>query len=149
MSKAQLVITAVVVEDRSKSEVARDYDVSRQWVHQPVSRYETEGAAAFQPRSRRPHTNPRAINAELEERIVRLRKTLDKAGYDAGATTIAEHLTRDPDTTKTPALSTIWRILRRRGFVLPQPHKRSRSAWKRSPPPNPTNSDRPTSRTGS
>ena len=28
MSKAQLVITAVVVEGRSKSEVARDYDVS-------------------------------------------------------------------------------------------------------------------------
>ena len=107
MSKAQLVITAVVVERRSKSEVARDYEVSRQWVHQLVTRYETEGAAAFQPRSRRPHTNPWAINAELEERIVRLRKTLDKAGYDAGATTIAEHLTRDPGTTKTPALSTI------------------------------------------
>ena len=58
MSKAQLVITAVVVEGRSKSEVARDYEVSRQWVHQLVTRYETEGAAAFQPRSRRPHTNP-------------------------------------------------------------------------------------------
>lgn len=28
MSKAQLVITAVVVEGRSKSEVARDYDLS-------------------------------------------------------------------------------------------------------------------------
>ena len=62
---------------------------------------------------------------------MRLRKTFDKAGYDAGATTIAEHLTRDPGTTKTPALSTIWRILRRRGFVVPQPHKRPRSAWKR------------------
>jgi len=89
MSKGQLVITAVVVEGRSKSEVARDYEVSRQWVHQLVTRYETEGAAAFQPRSRRPHTNPWAINAELEERIVRLRKTLDKQGYDAGAATIA------------------------------------------------------------
>ena len=32
MSKAQLVITAVVLEGRSKSEVARDYDVSRYWV---------------------------------------------------------------------------------------------------------------------
>jgi hypothetical protein len=29
MSKAQLVITAVVVEGRSKSEVAREYEVSR------------------------------------------------------------------------------------------------------------------------
>jgi transposase len=44
MSKAQLVITAVVLEGRSKSEVARDYDVSRQWVQQLVRRYQTEGA---------------------------------------------------------------------------------------------------------
>jgi hypothetical protein len=29
MSKPQLVITAVVLEGRSKSEVAREYDVSR------------------------------------------------------------------------------------------------------------------------
>jgi Helix-turn-helix domain len=61
MSKAQLVITAVVLEGRSKSEVARDYDVSRYWVQQLVKRYGTFGAAAFEPRSRRPHHNPRAI----------------------------------------------------------------------------------------
>ena len=34
MSKAQLVITAVVLEGRSKSDVARDYDVYRRWVQQ-------------------------------------------------------------------------------------------------------------------
>jgi Homeodomain-like domain len=102
MSKAQLVITAVVLEGRSKTAVAPDYDVSRQWVHQLVARYQAQGAAAFAPRSRRPHTNAHAISPELEERIVRLRKTLDKAGYDAGAATIAEHLARDPDVTKVP-----------------------------------------------
>ena len=58
MSKAQLVITAVVLEGRSKSEVARNYDVARFWVHQLVARYHAEGAAAFEPRSRRPHTTP-------------------------------------------------------------------------------------------
>ena len=46
MSKAQLVITAVVLEGRSKSDVARDYDVSRFWVHQLVNRYHAEGAAS-------------------------------------------------------------------------------------------------------
>lgn len=131
MSKAQLVITAVVLEGRSKTAVARDYDLSRQWVHQLVTRYQTEGATAFEPRSRRPHTNARAVSAALEDKIVRLRKTLDKAGYDAGAATIAEHLARDPATVKVPALSTIWRILSRRGFITAQPHKRPRSAWKR------------------
>ena len=69
--------------------------------------------------------------AELEDKIVRLRKTLDKAGYDAGAATIASHLARGPAVTKVPATSTIWRILTRRGFVIAQPQKRPRSAWKR------------------
>ena len=131
MWKAQLVITAVVLEGRSKSEVARDYEVSRWWVQQLVNRYHSEGAAAFEPRSRRPRHNPRAVGAELEEKIVRLRKTLDKQGYDAGAATIAEHLARDGAVAAVPAVSTIWRILSRRGFVAAQPHKRPRSSWKR------------------
>lgn len=131
MSKAQLVITAVVLEGRSKSEVARDYDVSRTWVQHLVKRYESEGAAAFEPHSRRPHHSPQAVGAAVEDKIVRLRKTLTKQGYDAGAATIAEHLTRDPTITKVPAVSTIWRILTRRGFVAPQPQKRPRSSWKR------------------
>jgi transposase InsO family protein len=131
MSKAQLVITAVALEGRSKSEVARDYDVSRTWVQQLCQRYDAEGVTAFEPRSRRPHHNPQAIDAELEERIVRLRKSLDKQGFDAGAATIASHLDRDPQITKVPAVSTIWRILKRRGFVAPQPQKRPRSSWKR------------------
>ena len=131
MSKAQLVITAVVLEGRSKSEVARDYEVSRWWVQQLVKRYQTEGATAFEAHSRRPHHNPRAVGAELEGNIVRLRKTLDKQGYDAGAATIAEHLARDGAVANVPAVSTIWRILSRRGFVVGQPQKRPRSSWKR------------------
>jgi transposase InsO family protein len=131
MSKAQLVITAVVLEGRSKSEVARDYGLSRYWVHQLVCRYHTDGAAAFEPRSRRPHHHRHAVSAEVEDRIVRLRKSLSKQGYDAGAATIAEHLTHYPTVADVPAVSTIWRILHKRGFVTPQPHKRPRSAWKR------------------
>ena len=103
----------------------------RTWVQQLVRRYQTEGNAAFAPRSRRPHHNPRAVPIGVEDKIVRLRKTLDKQGFDAGAATIAEHLARDPAVTKAPATSTIWRILKRRGFVVPQPHKRPRCAWKR------------------
>lgn len=131
MSKAQLVITAVVLEGRSKSDVARDYDVSRQWVQQLCKRYDTEGDAAFLPHSRRPHHSPHAVALDVEDRIVRLRKTLTKRGLDAGADTIASHLATDPTITNVPAISTIWRILQRRGFITPQPHKRPRSSWKR------------------
>jgi transposase InsO family protein len=131
MSLAELVITSVKLEGRTKSEVARDYEISRYWVHQLVRRFETEGEAAFQPRSRRPHGNARAVGADLEDRIVRLRKELSKQGLDAGADTIRSHLQRDRGIARVPATSTIWRILTRRGFVTPQPRKRPKSAGKR------------------
>jgi hypothetical protein len=78
ISKAQLVITAVVLEGRSKSEVARDYDACRQWVQQLCKRYEADGDVAYIPRSPRPHHSPQAVTIEVEDRIVRLRKTLTK-----------------------------------------------------------------------
>ena len=30
-----------------------------------------------------------------------------------------------------PSVATIWRVLSRRGFVTPQPHKRPKSSWRR------------------
>jgi transposase InsO family protein len=130
MSLAELVIVSVKVEGRSKSEVARDYKCSRFWVQQLVKRYEAEGEAAFVPRSRRPHSNPRAIGPELEDRILRLRKELSKQGLDAGAETIRAHLAA-AGARRLPATSTIWRVLTRRGFVTPQPRKRPQGAGKR------------------
>lgn len=130
MSLAELVIVSVVVEGRSKSEVARDYKISRYWVQQLVKRYGLEGEAAFTPHSRRPHTNPRAISLELEDQIVRLRKDLSKKGLDAGAETIRAHLDRS-GLQRLPSVSTIWRVLTRRGFVTPQPGKRPKGAGKR------------------
>ena len=136
MSKARLIITAVVLEGRSKSEVARDYDVSRYWVQQLVKRYLEEGETACQPRSRRPYSSPQAVATAIEEQIVGLRKELSRRGLDAGADTIRSHLSRRAATSRTgqhpvPAVSTIWRILIRRGFVTPQPQKRPRSSWHR------------------
>ena len=59
MSLAELVITSVRLEGRSQSEVARDYRISRYWVHLLLKRYDTEGQVAFQPRSRRAGTPAR------------------------------------------------------------------------------------------
>lgn len=127
MSLAELVITSVKVEGRSKSEVARDYKISRYWVQQLVKRYEAEGETAFTPRSRRPHTNPRSISLQVEDQIIRLRKDLSKKGLDAGAETIRVHLAT-AGVSRLPAVSTIWRVLTRRGFVNPQPRKRPKGA---------------------
>ena len=129
MSLARLVITAVKVEGRTKSEVARDYGVTRFWVQTLVKRFDAEGEMAFEPRSRRPRSNPRQVGLEVEDQIIRLRKTLTRMGLDAGAETIAAHL--QTAGISPPAVSTIWRILSRRGFVTAQPQKRPRSSWKR------------------
>src|SRR5215213_7075426 len=126
---AQLVVKAVLVEGRSKSEVARDYGVSRRWVVTLVQRYLAEGDAGLQPRSRRPLRSPTRTADALEDEIVAIRKDLDRHGHEAGAATIAAHLTRRHGTS--PAVSTIWRILSARGFVTPQPHKRPKSSYLR------------------
>jgi hypothetical protein len=62
MSLAPLVITAVIVEGRSKTSVARDYGITRFWVQTLVKRFQVEGEAALQPYSRRPHgLAPRSV----------------------------------------------------------------------------------------
>jgi transposase InsO family protein len=129
MSMPQLIVTAVLVEGRSKSEVARDYRVSRRWVITLVQRFLAEGEAGLAPRSRRPQHSPARTSAATEDEIVQIRKELDKHGHEAGASTIATHLfTRHG---RSPAVSTIWRILSARGFVTPQPHKRPKSSYVR------------------
>jgi transposase InsO family protein len=129
MSMARLVVAAVVVEGRSKSEVARDYGVSRRWVVTLVQRFLAEGEAGLEARSRRPKRSPRQVDAEVDNEIVRLRKQLTEAGHDAGPHTIAFHLQRQLGAS--PPVSTIWRVLTRRGFIVAEPHKRPRSSYVR------------------
>jgi transposase len=117
MSLARLVVTAVRVEGRSKSEVARDYRVSRRWVQELVKRFDAEGEAGLAPRSRRPHTSPQRTPEALADEIVELRKALADQGLDVGAHTIAYHLTQRHGSAPAPA--TIWRILSRRGLRHP------------------------------
>ncbi len=140
MSKSRVIVLAVVVEGRSKSQVARDYQVSRYWVQQLVNRFHAEGDAMFEPRSRRPLSNPSRISPELEDRIVELRKELDDLG--AGAVTIGWHLEQETGAAA-PAISTIWRVLTRNGFVTPQPRKRPKSSYVRFEADQPNASSKP------
>jgi transposase InsO family protein len=123
------VVAAVLVEGRSKSEVARDYGVSRRWVQVLIRRYQAEGEAGLEPRSRRPQCSPQRTSAAVEDEIVEIRKRLAEDGLDAGAHTIAFHLQRRHGTAPAPA--TVWRVLSRRGFITPQPQKRPKSSWTR------------------
>ena len=117
----------MVVEGLSQAEAARRYEVSEATVSRLVARYRTDGDAAFDPRSRRPHSSPSRIDAGTVELIVNLRKELVDAGLDAGPLTIAWHLHRRHHLTVSAA--TIRRRLVEFGFITPNPKKRPRSSY--------------------
>ena len=54
MGMQELVVAAVLVEGRTKSEVARDYGVSRRWVITLVGRYLAQGEAGIGERRGQP-----------------------------------------------------------------------------------------------
>lgn len=83
-------------------------------------RYAAEGEAALEPKSRAPRVVANKTPADIEDAIVAKRKELGEAGLDAGAETIAFHLRH---LAGVPSVSTIWRILRARGFIAAEPSK--------------------------
>ena len=127
MSKARLVITAVIVEGRSQADVARAYGVSKGWVSKLVARYRTDGDEAFQPRSRRPRTSPKSTPAATVALITDMRVKLSGQGLDAGPDTIAWHLQHHHK--MNVSVSTIARTLTRAGLVTAEPKKRPKSSY--------------------
>lgn len=127
VSKARLIITAVVIEGRSQSEVAQTYGVSQGWISKLVARYNREGEAAFEPRSRRPHTKPGRLPQDTIDLIVALRAELAGKGLDHGPQTIAWHLHHHHGITV--AVSTIHRHLDAAGLITPTPQKRPKSSY--------------------
>ena len=98
-------------------EVAATYGLSRSWVYELLARYRADGDAGLVARSKRPRTSPTKVADALEDEVVALRKLLAEEGLDAGAHTIHWHLSRRHD--DVPSVSTIWRILNRRGLHRP------------------------------
>jgi transposase InsO family protein len=127
VSKARLVITAVVFEERSVREVADEYAVSRSWIYALVARYRVEGDAAFEPRSKRPLTSPNATSPATVGLIIATRQRLVGSGLDAGMATIRWHLEQHHQLVVSE--STIHRHLREAGLVEAAPKKRPRNSY--------------------
>lgn len=128
MAKYEVLIKAVTVQGLSYGEVARRYGVSKTLIHKLHHRWLAEGDAAFEPRSTRPRTSPTRTPDTVRNRVLELRIELTTAGHDAGADTICAHLERENIAV---SRTTVWRILKATGQVLPQPQKRPRSSWLR------------------
>ena len=92
MTLNRLLITSVVIENRPVRDVAAQYGVSESWLFELLARYRAEGEAAFEPRSRRPHSVPTTTPTETVDLIVELREKLTATGLDAGPDTIGWHL---------------------------------------------------------
>jgi transposase InsO family protein len=129
VDKGRFLIETHLRTGRSIAELAAAHGVHRSWLYKLLARYRRDGEAGLEPRSRRPLSSPTRVADRHEEAVVSLRKELTDAGFDAGAATIQFHLAQRQ--AEVPSISTIWRILKARGFVTPQPHKRPRSSWVR------------------
>jgi transposase InsO family protein len=120
--------------DLDVSSLCRQLGISRQSFYKYRRRWVAEGPAGLVERSRRPRSSPAQVSVAVEEAIVRLRKELV---VDNGAQAITYHLARRDDLGPVPSAATVHRVLVRRGMVVPQPHKRPKSAWRRFEWPRP------------
>lgn len=109
----------------------RRHNISRSTFYKYKARFELEGLGGLDARSTRPRRSPSATSVDIEDAIVRARKELDDAGWDAGSDSIHARLSVELDPARVPSRATIWRVLGRRGLVTPQPSKRPRSSWRR------------------
>jgi transposase InsO family protein len=123
------IVDAVVLEHRSPTQLARDHDISKRWIFTLLGRFKEGGYASLEPRSRRPKSCSHQVEAKVQMLIVKLRRELTEAGYDAGPETIHFHLSAS--LAEVPSVATIWRILKRHGLITPQPHKRPKSSFVR------------------
>ena len=123
---------AVVEADVSTlnvSEFCRSHGISTWLFYDLRRRFALEGAAALAPRSRAPKRVANKTSVEVQDRIVSLRKELAEDGWDCGPATIRFHLEQRDG--RSPSEATIWRVLRDRGFITPDPKKRPKHTSRR------------------
>jgi len=108
------------------TEVARRYGVARQTVHDWLRRYGREGMAGLVDRSSKPQSCPHQTPAEIEVRIVELRRA--HPGW--GPRTIGYQLERE-GVAPVPSRSAIYRSLVRHRLLDPKQRRKRRSDYRR------------------
>lgn len=121
---------AVAPDDTNVAAFCREHGISRETFYVWRRRFAAEGPEGLTARSRAPKTSPRRVGDAVEDLIVEVRKELEELGSDHGPSVIQVHLGRRGVVTP-PSEATIWRVLTRRGFVVPEPRKRPQSSYQR------------------
>jgi transposase InsO family protein len=123
----RLVVIADVRAGMSPRAAAIRHGVGKTLVYEWLARYEQCGAEGLVPRSRRPLRSPGQLDAAVEDEIVRWRKARPRWG----AKKIRSMLARD-GWDPVPAVSTVHRVLVRRGLIDHSPRRREPpGGWRR------------------
>ncbi|WP_406629424.1 DDE-type integrase/transposase/recombinase [Amycolatopsis sp. WGS_07] len=104
----------------------RGHGLSRDTFYKYVARFRAEGADGFTRRSTAPHRRPTAFGASVAEAVLRARKELADEGLDNGPISIRWRL-EDAGLVPPPSQSSVYRILRARGQIVPQPRKKPKT----------------------
>jgi transposase InsO family protein len=122
------MLLATLPEGSNIAEWCRRLEVSRQTAYKWRRRYLEQGVAGLEDGRRGPEHPHGKTDDTVEVVVVELRRLLAREGLDHGPASIADRLRIEG-----VALSdaTVWRILARRGEIIPQPRKRPRSSWAR------------------
>lgn len=124
----RLTIAEADLSTLNVSAFCRDHGLSRDRFYAIRRRYDSEGAAGLESRSRAPHRVSNRTPASIEDLGVSKRKERDDLGLDAGPASIRSYLS---DVDDVPSEATIWRILTRRGFITADPAKAPKRALRR------------------
>ena len=119
-------VLEVLNDGATVTDVARRRGVARQTVHEWLRRYARDGLGGLADHSSKPLSCPHQMSAELEARIVEMRRA--HPGW--GPRTILVWLGR-AGVAPLPGRSSVERCLIRHGLVTPQARKRKRSDYKR------------------
>lgn len=110
------------------ADLCRRYGVSRETGYKWLERYEAEGWAGLQDRSRAPERHPNEVIAEVAEAVLEMRR--DHAHW--GAAKLRARLQREAPEIAWPAPSTIGELLKREGLTAPR-RKRRKAAPTQNP----------------
>lgn len=102
------------------SELARHFDISRPTAYKWIKRFEKEGLPGLEEKGRQPKTHPLKTAEEIENRIIFYRKKHKRWGGEK----IWKLLHGDFQEEQIPTVSTVDRILKRNGLVIPRKVRR-------------------------
>lgn len=125
MSLRREFVQFALSESSNIRQLCRRYGISAKTGYKWILRYRRNGEPGLSDRSRRPRRSPERTQAEMEEKVLKMRKKHETWGGRKIRARLVDQGNKD-----VPAVSTITAILRRHGKIDPQ-ESAKRGPWQR------------------